>query len=390
MIEESTADHCPDVAVVGAGVIGLGIAWRAAARGLRVSVVDPAPGSGASHVAAGMLAPVTEAVYNEDALLRLNLDSARRYPDFVAELHERTGVDPAYRAIGTLLVAADSGDVTAVAELQAFQRKLGLEVTELTAREARRLEPLLAPGLRGGLLVAGDHQVDPRRLSAALLAGCRELGVGLVPAAARGVERRGDRALGVVLADGTSLPAGRVVLAAGAHCGRLDGLPTDAFACLRPVKGQLLRLRVPPGMRPVLSRNLRGLVRGSSIYLVPRADGELVVGATVEEQGFDTTVTAGAVHELLRDAYELLPAISEAALVETAAGLRPGTADNGPLLGPAHLENLVVATGHYRNGVLLTPTTAEAIVAVLLGGDLPAVARPFAADRFGRAVDGAA
>jgi glycine oxidase len=143
-------------------------------------------------------------------------------------------------------------------------------------------------------------------------------------------------------------------------------------------------------MHPLLSRNLRGLVRGSSIYLVPRSDGELVVGATVEEQGFDTTVTAGAVHELLRDAYELVPAISEAALVETAAGLRPGTADNGPLLGPAHLENLVVATGHYRNGVLLAPATAAAIVAVLAGGDLPAVARPFAADRFGRAVDGAA
>jgi glycine oxidase len=390
MIEESNADRCPDVVVVGAGVIGLAIAWRAAVRGLRATVVDPAPASGASAVAAGMLAPVTEAGYNEDALLRLNLDSAARYPGFVAELCERTGLDPAYRTIGTLLVAADGGDLAAAAELLAFQRKLGLEVTELTGREARRLEPLLAPGVRGGLLVAGDHQVDPRRLTAALLAGCRHAGVRLVRSAVRGVGRRGDRAVGVLLADGTRLSTGRVVLAAGVHCGQLDGLPAHAFDCLRPVKGQLLRLRVPPRMRPLLHRNLRGLVRGNSIYLVPRADGELVIGATVEEQGFDTTVTAGAVHDLLRDATELLPAIGEAALVETAAGLRPGTTDNGPLLGAAHLENLIVATGHYRNGVLLAPTTADAIVTVLQGGDLPALARPFAADRFGRAVDGAA
>jgi glycine oxidase len=390
MIEESSADRCPDVLVVGAGVIGLAIAWRAALGGLRTTVVDPSPACGASAVAAGMLAPVTEAGYNEDALLRLNLDSAARYPAFVAELHERTGLDPAYRRIGTLLVAVDGGDVAATAELHAFQRKLGLEVTEVTGREARRLEPLLAPGIRGGLLVAGDHQVDPRRLTAALLAGCRQVGVRLVRATAHAVGRRGDRATGVLLADGTSLGAGRVVLAAGAHCGRLGGLPADAFACLRPVKGQLLRLQVPPRMRPLLGRNLRGLVRGHSIYLVPRADGELVVGATVEEQGFDTTVTAGAVHELLRDASELLPAISETALVETAAGLRPGTTDNGPLLGAAHLENLIVATGHYRNGVLLAPTTADAIVTVLHGGELPEPARPFAADRFTRAVDGAA
>ncbi len=390
MIDESNADHCPDVVVVGAGVIGLAIAWRAALDGLAVTLVDPAPASGASAVAAGMLAPVTEASYNEDALLRLNLDSAARYPAFVAELHERTGVDPAYRTIGTLLVAADGGDLVAAAELLAFQQKLGLEVTEVTGREARRLEPLLAPGVRGGLLVAGDHQVDPRRLTAALLTGCRRAKVRLICAAAQAVGRRGDRAVGVVLADGTSLSAGRVVLAAGAHCGRLGGLPADAFACLRPVKGQLLRLQVPPRMRPLLSRNLRGLVRGNSVYLVPRADGELVLGATVEEQGFDTTVTAGAVHDLLRDATELLPAIGECALVETLAGLRPGTTDNGPLLGRAHLENLVVATGHYRNGVLLAPTTAEVILVVLRGGALPAPARPFAADRFGRAVDGAA
>jgi glycine oxidase len=390
MIEESNTDRCPDVAVVGAGVIGLAVARRAALDGLRVTVVDPAPGSGASYVAAGMLAPVTEAAYNEDDLLRLNLDSAARYPEFVAELQSATGVDPAYRPSGTLLVAADGGDLNVIGELAAFQRKLGLDVAELTAREARRLEPMLAPGIRGGLQVDGDHQVDPRRLVAALLAGCAAAGVEVVRSRVAAVVRRGERADGVVLADGTALAAGQVVLAAGAATGGLGGLPAEAFACLRPVKGQLLRLTVPASMRPLIGRTLRGLVRGASIYLVPRADGELVLGATVEEQGFDTTVTAGAVHDLLRDATELLPAIGECALVETLAGLRPGTTDNGPLLGRAHLENLVVATGHYRNGVLLTPTTAEAIAAVLRGGELPAVARPFAADRFARAVDGAA
>jgi glycine oxidase len=378
MTPTASSQPTPDVVIVGAGLIGLAIAWRATGRGLRVAVVDPSPGSGASRVAAGMLAPVTEAAYNEGALLRLNLASAAAYPDFVAELSAATGLDTGYRASGTLLAAVDGDDLAHAAELHAFQRGLGLDVEVVDARELRRREPLLAPGLRGGLWVAGDHQVDPRRLLDALLAACRASGVRFVAAAAAGVASRAGRALGVELADGTRLAAGRVVLAAGAHTGRLAGLPTGALGCLRPVKGQVLRLRGPA----LLGRTVRGLVRGASVYLVPRADGEVVVGATVEEQGFDTSVTAGAGYELLRDALELVPALSELEFVEISAGLRPGTLDNGPLLGPAHLDGLVLATGHYRNGVLLTPITADTITAVLTDVDPPAVAAPFHARRF--------
>jgi glycine oxidase len=380
MTPTASSPRPPDVLIVGAGLIGLAIAWRAAGRGLRVTVLDPSPGAGASGVAAGMLAPVTEAAYNEEALLRLNLASAAAYPDFVAELSDATGVDTAYRTGGTLLAAVDGDDLAQAAELHAFQRTLGLEVEAVDARQLRRREPMLAPGLRGGLWVAGDHQIDPRRLLDALLAACRATGVQLVEAAAAGVVSHSGRALGVDLADGTRLSAGRVVLAAGAHTGRLRGLPPGALDCLRPVKGQILRLRGPA----VLGRTVRGLVRGTSIYLVPRADGEVVVGATVEEQGFDTSVTAGAAYELLRDALELVPALSELELTEIRAGLRPGTPDNGPLLGPAYLDDLVMATGHYRNGVLLTPITAEAIVAVLTDAEVPAVAVPFGAQRFAR------
>jgi len=382
-------DRAADVLVVGGGVIGLSVAWRAAGAGLRVTLVDPAPGSGASRVAAGMLAPATEAVYNEEALLRLNLASAARYPAFVAELREASALDPAHLETGTLLAAVDGDDLVAAGVLHAFQTRLGLGVERLSAREVRRAEPLLSPGIRGGLLVRGDHQVDPRRLVAALIAACRAGGVVFVPAGVHAVARQGDRSVGVVLDDGTQLAAGTTVLAAGAHTGRLEGLPPGVGDCLRPVKGQLLRLQVPPRMRPLLRRNVRGLVRGRSLYLVPRADGELVVGATVEEQGFDTTVTAGAVYELLRDAQELVPAIGELTLGEVCAGLRPGTPDNCPLLGPAHLTNLVLATGHYRNGILLAPVTADAILAVLRTGELPEIARRFAVDRFGgdRALD---
>ncbi len=364
-------EHAPDVLVVGGGAIGLSIAWRAAGAGLSVTVVDPAPASGTSRVAAGMLAPVTEAHYNEQAILRLNVDSAARYPEFVAELSEATGIDPGLSTVGTVLAAVDADDQRVAQELLAFHRSLDLPTQPLTTRELRTLEPFLTPNLRGGLLVETDHQVDPRRLLAALLAACRTAGVRFVEAPVRGVASGGQRATGVVLGDGTTLDAGQVVLAAGAWTGGLEGLPPGAFGQLRPVKGQLLRLQIPPALRPLLRHTVRGLVHGVSIYLVPRADGELVVGATVEEQGFDTTVTAGAVHDLLRDASELVPAIGELALVETCAGLRPATTDHGPLLGRAHLDHLVVATGHFRNGILLAPITADVIRDVLLGAGLP-------------------
>lgn len=371
-----------DVLIVGGGVIGLVTAWRAAQRGLRVTVADPAPGGGAAQVAAGMLAAVTELHYGEQTLLGLNLASVERYPEFVAELEAASGRDTGYRTCGTLAVALDADDRAHLRELHALQQGSGLTSDWLSGRECRRLEPMLAPGVRGGLRVDGDHQIDPRRLTAALLAACERAGVAFRRHWVERLAVAGDRAVGAVLDDGTELAAGQVVLAAGSLSGRLAGVPADVLPPVRPVKGQILRLTVPERYAPFLSRTVRAVVRGSDVYLVPRENGELVVGATSEEQGWDTTVTAGGVYELLRDAHELIPGITELPLTETRAGLRPASPDNAPLLGPTALPGLHLATGHFRNGVLLAPVTGDALAAVLTTGELPPEARPFTPLRF--------
>lgn len=379
----SRTSDTPDVLVIGGGIIGLVTAWRAAQRGLATAVVDPEPGGGAARVAAGMLAAVTELHYGEERLLALNLESARRYPDFAAELTELTGHDLGYRRCGTLAVALDADDRADLRELHALQRRSGLESEWLSGRECRRLEPMLAPGVRGGLRVDGDHQIDPRRLAAALVVACERAGVTFHRAWAERLDVAGDRATGVTTTDGTGLRAGQVVLAAGSMSGRLAGVPQALLPPVRPVKGQVLRLTVPRRYAPFLSRTVRAVVRGSHVYLVPRENGELVVGATSEELGWDTTVTAGGVYELLRDAHELVPGITELPLTETRAGLRPGSPDNAPLLGPSGLDGLLLATGHYRNGVLLTPVTGDVLARLLADGELPEEARPFTPQRFG-------
>ncbi|WNI32424.1 glycine oxidase ThiO [Streptomyces sp. ITFR-6] len=371
-----------EVLVIGGGVIGLVTAWRAAQRGLAVAVVDPDPGGGATQVAAGMLAAVTELHYGEEMLLGLNLASAARYPAFAAELEAESGQDIGFRACGTLAVALDTDDRAHLRELHELQRRSGLESQWLTGRECRRLEPMLAPGVRGGLRVDGDHQVDPRRLSAALLTVGERAGVVFHRQRAERLSVVRDRATGVVLADGSELSADQVVLAAGSLSGRLAGVPEHVRPPVRPVKGQVLRLTVPTAYAPFLSRTVRAVVRGSHLYLVPRENGELVVGATSEEMGWDTTVTAGGVYELLRDAHELVPGITELPLTETRAGLRPASPDNAPLLGRTALPGLHLATGHHRNGVLLTPVTGDAMARLLAEGELPEVARPFSPGRF--------
>ncbi|GLW47817.1 glycine oxidase ThiO [Streptomyces sp. NBRC 14336] len=371
-----------DVLVLGGGIIGLVTAWRAAQRGFSTAVVDPEPGGGAAQVAAGMLAAVTELHYGEQTLLGLNLASARRYPAFAAELTEVTGVDVGYRQCGTLAVALDADDRAHLRELHALQRESGLDSEWLSGRDCRRLEPMLAPGVRGGLRVDGDHQIDPRRLAKALVTACERAGVVFHRVWATGLAVAHGRAAGCVTEEGTLLSAGQVVLATGSLSGQLNGVPKDVLPPVRPVKGQVLRLSVPRRHAPFLSRTVRAMVRGSQVYLVPRENGELVVGATSEEQGWDTTVTAGGVYELLRDAHELVPGITELPLTETRAGLRPGSPDNAPLLGPTELDGLLLATGHYRNGVLLTPVTGDALAHALATGELTEEARPFSPKRF--------
>ena len=367
----------PDVVVLGGGAIGLSIAWRATQRDLAVTVVDPQPGRGASWSAAGMLAPVTEVHYGEEELLRLNLESSAGYPDFVEELAGESGADPGYVQTGTLVVARDADDNAALGDLFEFQRDLGLDVERLGARECRRLEPALAPSTRGGILVGGDHQIDNRALVRALLAACEHAGVVFVPQRVDGVETKGDELTGVRLSNGESLACARLVLAAGALSGRIGGLPKEAVPPVRPVKGQLLHLRGPAGER-LATRTVRGL----DAYLVNRPDGRVVLGATVEERGFDERPTAGGAHDLLRYGFELLPGITELELVEVTVGLRPGSPDNAPLLGPTELDGLIVATGHFRNGILLTPVTSWAIAELLATGRTPALIEPFSPLRF--------
>jgi glycine oxidase len=309
-----------------------------------------------------MLAPVTEVHYGEESLLTLNRAAADSWPGFVADLESAAGLEIGYRTSGTLSIARDGDDMAALDELATYQDKLGLDVERLRARQARQLEPALSPRIRGGLLVRGDHSVDNRALVRALRAAVAAAGVSFVAEA---------------VTDLRSLEAATVVVAAGAASGRLlPGLP------VRPVKGQLLHLR---GSSPLIGRT----VRGEDVYLVPRADGRLVAGASVEEQGFDRRVTAGAVHELLRAARELLPDVDELELVGTAVGLRPGSPDNAPLLGTvpvpdgSRAERIVVASGHYRNGVLLTPLTGQLVTDLLSDGTVPALMEPFSPDRFG-------
>lgn len=370
---------------MGGGCVGLAVAWEAARAGLGVALVDPEPGSGASHVAAGMLAPVSESSYGEDALLRLNLASAQRYPAFVSRLEKAAGRPVGYRACGALNVALDSGDRAVLGDLAAYHRRLGLNAEPVSGRDARRLEPALAAGVAGALVVPDDHQVDPRQLTSALLEAAKGAGVALVAQRARRVLTAAGRAVGVELSGGDVLASGAVVVAAGCWSRSLVEAVEGVELPVRPVKGQILTLRRPveaPLPDPLLARNVVARVEGRHLYLVPRSDGRVLVGSTVEERGFDTTVTAGAVHGLLHDARLVVPAVEEMDLAECTAGLRPGSPDNAPMIGPTAVPGLFAACGHYRNGVLLTPVTAEAVALALESGRLLDELAPFSPQRF--------
>jgi glycine oxidase len=350
------------VHVVGGGVIGLSSAWELSRNGHDVTIVSPAFGrDGAAWVAAGMLAPVNEAEFGESALTALRLEGAARWPAFAAALEEASGHTIGYDTTGTLTVALNASDRAYVHDLLAYQHSLGLTARRVSATECRALVPGLSPSLRGGIEVPGDHQVDNRALLAALVEASRRSGVtfleGRVAEVGSGPE--------LVLADGRRLRPHHVVLAAGTGLPGLGGVP--GIPEIRPVKGHILRLGPAPGApaSPFLPRTVRGLVRGHSVYLVPRRDGTVVVGATVEERGIDTTVQAGAVHELLCDARAVVPGLDELELREAAAGLRPATPDNMPRIGWSGLDGVVVAAGHYRNGILLAPLTAAAVVDLL-------------------------
>jgi glycine oxidase len=355
-VSDITDGRGHDVVVVGAGIVGLACAWRAARAGMSVLVLERSePGAQASGVAAGMLAPVTEADFGEHEQLRLNLAARGEWPAFAAELAERSGIDLEYRESGALVVAADRDDAEELRRLNDLQRSLGLDARWLGGRECRRLEPGLSPRVSGGVLAAHDASVDPRAVLRALLAVARDQGVELATGVdVHAVEEAGGRVSGVDTSRGR-VTAERVVVAAGAWSSALH----PSAPRVRPVKGQILRLRG----EPLAER----IVRTPRCYVVSRPGGEVVVGATVEERGFDVTVTAGAVHRLLEAAWEVLPDVEERELVEARAGLRPATPDHRPVVAADGPRGLVWATGHHRNGVLLAPLAGRAVVELLAG-----------------------
>jgi glycine oxidase len=346
-----------DIAVAGGGVIGLAVAWRAAQAGARPIVLDARREGAAWPVSAGMLAPVAEAEFGHDDLLALGLESAARWSAFGAELAAASGRDPGYRRCGTLVVARDRDEAEALERELAYRAARDLAAHRLLPTAARRAEPALGTRVRVALDVPGDHAVDPRALRAALAEAVRRAG---------GEVREGEA---VEEVDRLHSLAERVVIANGAWAAELADVP------IRPVKGQILRLRDPAG--PGL---LNRVLRLADSYVVPRGDGGYVLGATMEERGFDTALTAGGVFELLRDAYEVVPGLAELELEEASVGLRPATPDNGPLIGDH--GDVLVATGHHRNGILLTPITADTITALLVGTEPPEAARPFSPARF--------
>jgi glycine oxidase len=360
-----------DVAILGGGIVGLSVAWRARAAGMSVAVFERGEiGGGATHVAAGMLAPVAEVEFGTAGrgVLDLGLRSAAMWGAFATDLETASGTCVGLRKTGTLVVARDEDEARELERQLAFRASLGLRATRLRASEAREHEPALAPTVRLALHAPDDHSVDPRRAIAALRSACERADVDLhehTPARVR-LDADETRAVGLFLGEGASceaVSAREVVVAGGAWSGSAAvGLPSYLRAPVRPVKGQILRLRDPsgPGM-------LDGVVRFEGGYLVPRGDGGYVLGATMEERGFEPGATAGGVYELLRDAHELVPGVRELQIEELGVGYRPATPDNAPLIGKGGIDGLTWATGHHRNGILLAPLTAELVVASLMG-----------------------
>jgi glycine oxidase len=432
LIARETPDRRPapgsalkaDVAVIGGGVIGHGIAWEARRSGRSVLLIDDAPGAGASWAAAGMLAPVSELHYQEEDLLELMLEASRRWPGFAADLAGAAGSDPGYLTTPTLAVGADAADRHSLLDLRVAQQANGLAVEPLTIREARRREPLLSPAIAAVLDIPADHQVDPRLLVACLRHALARHAGGTgssgsfvagavegyaVPDRAAGLLREGGAVAGVTLEGGGTVMARETVVANGLHAAALAGLPENLHLPLRPVHGDILRLAVPEHLQPLVTSTVRGLVRGTPVYIVPRQDGTVVIGATQREDalGKDSGTTAGAVsaggvYQLLRDAQVLVPAVAELELLECTARARPGTPDNAPLLGrvplppaeprqcgdagdgppgPGHVPGLIIATGFFRHGVLLTPAAA-AICRDLLDGREDSRWAPFNPGRF--------
>ena len=365
------------ITIIGGGICGLAIGWHVARAGRKVTIFErDRAGRAATWAAAGMLAPRIEAEPGEENALELMLESRDQWATYAKALEDASGIDVGYRDEGTLAVALDRDDAERLDFNFRYQRRLGLAVEWLSGRQARTREPHLAPGVTAAIDSPMDHQVDNRRVAEALVAAFRQAGGELRERSeVAAVDVDGGRVSGVHLAGGREHRAEQVVIAAGAWSRGIAGVPFPPP--VRPVKGQMMALQMPPDA-PLISR----VVWGPDAYLVPRDDGRLLIGATVEEMGFDTRLTAGGLFHLLRVAWETLPGVYDLPLCESWAGLRPGSRDDAPILGPTDVDGLVMATGHYRNGILLAPLSGRTVGHFLLTGEVPEAIARFGPGRF--------
>ncbi|RKU27793.1 glycine oxidase ThiO [Candidatus Poribacteria bacterium] len=371
------------IIIIGGGVIGLGIGWQLAKAGASVRIYERSEaGRAASWAAAGMLAPLAEAHTEESALLKLGCESLARYPQWVRELEADAEMSIGYRMEGTLIIGLEPDDTYQLRHLYTAQQDLGLDVEWLSGRAAREIEPVLSPRITAAIHCGTDYQVDNRQMVTALQRAYQACG---------GVLHENSTTERIVIENGIATgvqtqegfqTADMLILAAGCWSAQVEGLPETIVPPVRPVKGQMLALQMEAGIEiNSVIRTIRARYP-TSVYLVPRDDGRLIVGATSEEMGFDTRLTVGGVFELLRGAWEAVPGIYELPILETWAGLRPGSRDNAPILGETPVENLIYATGHYRNGILLTPITAYEITKLVLTGETSEIIAGFRLDRF--------
>lgn len=368
------------IAIIGGGIIGLAIGWQLVRRSVPVELFerDEIPGRGASWVAAGMLAPHSEVGFEEEEFLRLGVESLNQFPRFLDELAEDSGSRVALDDRGTMIVGFHRDDTERIRRLFEFREHLGLPVRWLPGTEGREIEPLLSPRITGAIWLPDDSQINNRELVAVLKKAFTARG-GIIRenTPVTSVEINGDRVVAVHCGE-ERFESSAAVVAAGCWSNRIDGIPAAIRPPVRPVKGQIVSLLMDGEF------DFKHVVRAPDVYLLPKDDGRLVVGATQEEMGFDITPTAGPVMKLLERGWEAIPSIFDLAIDSIEAGLRPGSRDHEPLIGGTGIDGLYYATGHHRHGVLLAPITAYALGSLIVDGETSELLGPFHPSRFFR------
>lgn len=366
------------IGIIGAGIIGLSIGWILAKKGFEVTAFDKGEaGKGAVWASAGMLAAISETEPSEEKLLPLLLKSQSIWPDFAQELKKDSGIDVEYRDEGTLLVALDYDEAAKLKFRYEFLKSLNLNLEILSSEEALEIEPFLTPNITMAMFSQKDHQVNSRKVVLALKEAFLNKGGNLKENCSVQKISIKENKIEYIVANSERYYFDKVILAAGAWSNQIEGIPKNAIPPVRPVKGQALAIKSDP-KNPVIKH----VIWGSDAYMVPRNDGSIVIGATMEEKGFDDSITVGAIYNLLKAAWEMVPMVYELPIVEMWCGFRPGSRDDAPILGPTDVEGLILATGHFRNGVLLTPITAYSIVELIEKNQLPEIAKPFTINRF--------